>query len=103
MLKLFTIKRARVPLVVVAQVISQFATISKSTGSVAYPEPAATFLGVLSVTSLDFLGFIPLGCVFRNASYYDKVGFESCALITAITIFDDLPFRCCSSRVRQSS
>ena len=40
------------------QVISQFATISSGTsGNGSFPEPAATFVGVLGVTNLNILGF----------------------------------------------
>ena len=39
------------------QVISQFATISSSTGEATYPEPAATLVRALGMANLDILGF----------------------------------------------
>lgn len=54
------------------QVISQFATISQSTGESSFPEPAATFVRALSVTSFEFLGIVPLGCVARGMTTHRR-------------------------------
>ena len=79
------------------EVISQFATISSGTGDEGFPEPAATFVRVLGVTNLDFLGFVPLGCVFRNATFYHKVFFKCCAPLVAMIILGCYPL---SARLR---
>ena len=59
-----------------SQVISQFATISSDAGEGSYPEPAATFVSALSLTSFEFLGFVPLGCVASGVTFYHKVVFK---------------------------
>ena len=46
--------------------------ISDSTGAdSAIPEPAASLVQTLAVANLDIAGFVPTGCVFRNANTYD--------------------------------
>ena len=57
----------------VHQVISQFATISQSTGDASYPEPASTFVRALSVSNFEILGLVPLGCVTHGMSFYHKI------------------------------
>lgn len=73
------------------QVISQFAVISSGTGGeTGYPEPAATFVRVLSVTNLDVVGFVPLGCIFRS-SYYHTALFKSSFPPLAIALLGCYP------------
>ena len=60
-----------------SQVISEFATISSSTGGGSYPEPAATFVRALAVTNFDILGFVPLGCLIRNTNFFHQVVFKT--------------------------
>ena len=71
--------------------ISQFASISTGTGDTSYPQPASTFVGALGVTNFDLLGFVPLGCVVRGASFYDKVLFKTSAPVLAITLLSCYP------------
>ena len=60
------------------QVISEFGTISSGAGDETFPEPAATFVQALGVCSLDVLGFVPLGCVFREANFSQRVLVKVC-------------------------
>ena len=51
--------------------------ISDSTGAdSAIPEPAASLVQTLAVANLDIAGFVPTGCVFRNANTYDVFLFK---------------------------
>jgi hypothetical protein len=66
------------------QVVSEFATISRGAGDEGYSEPARTFVRTLGVTNLDFLGFVPLGCVFRSNFGDDFGNFYHRALLKVI-------------------
>ena len=68
------------------QVISQFATISSNAGQGSFPEPAATFVRGLSVTSFELLGFLPLGCVASGVTFYHKVVFKACAPVVIVIL-----------------
>ena len=68
----------------VHQVISQFATISQSTGEGSLPEPAATFVRALSLTNFEFLGFVPLGCVTSGMTFYDQVVVKAMTPVAAV-------------------
>ena len=72
------------PFVALFQVISQFATISSDTGDGSYPEPAATLVRALSVTSFEVVGFVPLGCVASDMTYYHKTVFTVSAPVVII-------------------
>ena len=88
----------------------------RGTGDGSYPEPAATLVRALSMANLDILGFgafeelccfrfyfilsliayrllfaVPLGCVFRGASYYDKVLFKSTAPLGVLVLLACYP------------
>ena len=96
------------------QVIAQFATISSGTGDGSYPEPAATLVHALSLANLDIVGFgalrsvasvlcllsliayrllfaVPLGCVFRGASFYGKVLLKSTAPLGVLVLLACYP------------
>ena len=53
-----------------AQVISEFATISRDTGSNRYPEPASTFASGLGLTNLNAFGLVPIECFFNDNFYH---------------------------------
>ena len=61
-----------VSLIQVCQVISQFAAISRGTGSgLTYAEPAASFTTrVLAFSNLDLLSYLPLACSLPSSTFY---------------------------------
>ena len=70
-----------------AQTLSQFVFISDGTGSdSALPEPAASLVRALALTKLDFAGFVPFGCVFRGASFYDVFLFKITSPLVVIAL-----------------
>ena len=70
-----------------AQIISEFAAISKSTGESGgtYPDPASTIASVLDAANLDVLGFVPWGCVLPSVGFYQVT-----AYLASQTLFESL-------------
>jgi len=57
-----------------AQIVSQYATISKSAnGGREHPQPASFVAGILGATNLALLQFAPMGCILPNASFYNRL------------------------------
>jgi hypothetical protein len=74
-------------LIVMSQVVSQFVYISDGTGSTsAVPEPAATFVRLLSVANLDLAGLVPVGCVFRSTTAYDLFLFKIVSPLAVVAL-----------------
>jgi len=48
----------------------------------------------LGVTNLDVLGFVPLGCVFRNTNFYHKVLFQTISPVAIIALLWCYPILC---------
>lgn len=77
--------------VLLLQVLSQFSTVSSSAGGGSFPEPAATFVGVLGLTNLDVPGFVPFGCVTSETTFYHRVVFAAALPIVGIGLLCCFP------------
>ena len=52
------------------QVMFQFADIAAASDEIKFPDPAQGFVEALGVFNLDFVGYVPAACVWRDASFY---------------------------------
>ena len=80
------------------QVISQFVIVVSNTNdalsagtAAAYPPSAAQFAAGLALSNLDLTVFIPTGCIFPTASFYDLLLFKSLVPLGAISLFWAFP------------
>ena len=63
------------------QIVSQFSSISQDTGGGGtYPEPAATFTQILSLSNFDVLMFFRPSCSSPSATFYTTLLFKTTLL-----------------------
>ena len=70
------------------QTLSEFSIISANTdnGDGGFPEPAATFSRLLGVANLDVIAFIPIGCVWPDATFHSKLVAKTLGPIVLIAL-----------------
>ena len=73
-----------------AQVISEFTTISSSTGSSRYPEPASAFASGLGLTNLNAFGLVPIECFF-NDNFYNRLLMKTTAPFIIVALLWSYP------------
>ena len=74
--------------------ISQFASVVTSTststssgsGTGGYPPSATTFAAGLGLSNFDIAAFVPVGCIFPAASFYDKLVFKTVSPVVVISL-----------------
>lgn len=78
-----------------SQVISQFASISGSTGEKRkYPQPAATVAAVLGMANVEVFSFVSLRCVFPDTHFYTNLLFKTLGPFAAIALLWIYPLVC---------